>query len=184
MKKAFKDKLLLTGSLMASQQEDSRLPISEASGSGYEGDLIITALKSNPTFPIYNANGTYYQHTTDQRNAVAMMNLVDDKVNTLRVVGNFSAEYEIIKGLKYKLNVGLDRTNAERRVNQDQQLSYLSNKGQANINGIIANNKLIENYITYMTQIGKDHSFNFLLGHSYQNFNGTANNIFVNGFTV
>lgn len=182
--KAFNDKLLLTGSLMASQQEDSRLPISEASGSGYEGDLIITALKSNPTFPIFNADGTYYQHTTDQRNAVAMMNLVDDKVNTLRVVGNFSAEYEIIKGLKYKLNVGLDRTNAERRVNQDQQLSYLSNKGQANINGLIANNKLIENYITYMTQVGKDHSFNFLLGHSYQNFNGTANNIFVNGFTV
>ncbi len=182
--KAFNDKLFLTGSLMASQQEDSRLPISEANGSGYEGDLIITALKSNPTFPIYNADGTYYQHSTDQRNAVAMMNLVDDKVNTIRVIANFSAEYEIVKGLKYKLNVGLDRTNAERRVNQDQQLSYLSNKGQANINGIIANNKLIENYITYMAQIGKDHSFNFLLGHSYQNFNGTTNNIFVNGFTV
>lgn len=182
--KAFNDRLLLTGSLMASQQEDSRLPISEASGSGYEGDLIITALKSNPTFPIRNADGTYYQHTTDQRNPVAMMNLVDDKVNTLRVVANVSAEYEIIKGLKYKLNIGLDRTNAERRVNQDQQLSYLSNKGQANINGIIANNKLIENYITYATQIGKDHSFNFLLGHSYQNFNGTSSNIFVNGFTV
>lgn len=182
--KAFNDKLLLTASLLASQQEDSRMPISEASGSGYEGDLIITALKSNPTFPIFNANGTYYQHTTDQRNAVAMMNLVDDKVNTLRVVGNFSAEYEIIKGLKYKVNVGLDRTNAERRVNQDQQLSYLSNKGQANINGIIANNKLIENYVTYSTKLGTDHSFNFLLGHSYQNFNGTSNNVYVDGFTV
>jgi iron complex outermembrane receptor protein len=182
--KAFNDKLLLTGSLMASQQEDSRLPISEASGSGYEGDLIITALKSNPTFPIYNADGTYYQHTTDQRNPVAMMNLVDDKVNTIRVVANVSAEYEIIKGLKYKLNIGLDRANAERRVNQDQQLSYLSNKGEANINGIIANNKLIENYITYATEFNKIHSFNFLLGHSYQNFNGTSNNTNVKGFTV
>ena len=182
--KAFSDKLLLTASLLASQQEDSRMPISEASGSGYEGDLIITALKSNPTFPIYNANGTYYQHTTDQRNPVAMMNLVDDKVNTLRVVANMSAEYEIIKGLKYKLNVGLDRTNAERRVNQDQQLSYLSNKGEAYINGIIANNKLIENYVTYATKIGKEHSFNFLLGHSYQDFNGTSSNSKVDGFTV
>jgi len=182
--KAFADKLLLTASMLASQQEDSRMPISEASGSGYEGDLIITALKSNPTFPIYNADGTYYQHTTDQRNPVAMMNLVDDKVNTLRVVANMSAEYEIIKGLKYKLNVGLDRANAERRVNQDQQLSYLSNKGEANINGIIANNKLIENYITYATKIGKEHSFNFLLGHSYQNFNGTSNNSNIKGFTV
>ena len=182
--KGFKDKLLLTGSLVASQQQDSRIPISEANGSGYEGDLVITSLKSNPTFPVYNADGTYYQHSLDQRNPVAMMNLVDDQVNTLRVLANFSGEYEIIKGLKYKLNFGLDRTNAERRVNQNKQLSYLSNKGEANINNIIANNKLIENYLTYATKINEDHSFNFLLGHSYQNFNGITNNTNVQGFTV
>ena len=183
-KKAFNDKLLLTGSLVASQQQDSRIPISEVNGSGYEGDLIITSLKSNPTFPIYNANGTYYQHSLDQRNPVAMMNLVDDQTNTLRVLGNVSGEYEIIKGLKYKVNIAWDRTNAERRVNQNQQLSYLSNKGEANINNIIANNRLIENYITYMTKIAQDHSFNFLLGYSYQNFNGITNNTDVQGFVV
>jgi len=182
--KAFNDKLLLTASLMASQQEDARMPISEASGSGYEGDLIITALKSNPTFPIYNADGTYFQYTTAQRNPVAMMNLVDDRTNTLRVVANISAEYEIIKGLKYKLNIGLDKANAERRVNQDNQLTYLANHGQANINSLTATNKLIENYVTYATKFGADHSFNFLLGHSYQNFSGNTNNLYVYGFTV
>lgn len=182
--KAFNDRLLLTASLVASKQEDSRVPISEANGSGYEGDLIISALKSNPTFPIRNADGTYYQHSLDQRNAVAMMNLVDDKVNTLRVLANVSAEVEIMKGLKYKLNIGLDRTNAERRVNQNKQLSYLSNKGEANINNIAANNMLVENYITYLTKIGSDHSFNFLLGHSYQNFKGTSNSTNVKGFVV
>jgi len=182
--KAFNDRLLLTASLVASKQEDSRVPISEANGSGYEGDLIITALKSNPTFPVFNADGSYYQHSLDQRNAVAMMNLVDDKVNTLRVLANVSAEIEIIKGLKYKLNVGLDRANVERRVNQNKQLTYLSNKGEANINGIIANNMLIENYITYLTKIGQNHSFNFLLGHSYQDFNGNSHNTDVQGFVV
>lgn len=182
--KAFNDKLLLTGSIVASQQQDRRLPISEASGSGYEGDLIISALKSNPTFPVFNTDGTYFQRATDQRNPVAMMNLVDDQVNTLRVLGNLSAEFEIMNGLKYKLNVGLDRTNAERRVNQNKQLSYLSNKGEANINNIIANNRLIENYITYTTKINSEHTFNFLLGHSYQNFNGITNNTDVQGFEV
>ncbi len=182
--KGLNDKLLLTGSLVASQQTDSRVPISESTGSGYEGDLVITALKSNPTFPIYNADGTYYQHTNDQRNPVAMMNLVDDKVNTLRVLANISAEYEIVKGLKYKVNIGWDRTNAERRVNQNKQLSYLSNKGEANINNIIATNRLIENYITYTTKIAEDHSFNFLLGHSYQTFSGISNNTNVKGFEV
>lgn len=182
--KAFNDRLLLTASLIASEQDDSRLPISEASGSGYEGDLIITALKSNPTFPIFNADGTYYQHTTDQRNTVAMMNLVDDKIATLRVLSNVSAEIEIITGLKYKLNFGMDRTNAERRVNQNKQLSYLSNKGEANINNITAKNMLVENYITYLRKFGKDHSFNFLLGHSYQDFKGNSHNTNVKGFVV
>lgn len=182
--KAFNDRLFLTASLVASKQEDSRVPISEANGSGYEGDLIISALKSNPTFPIHNADGSYYQHSLDQRNAVAMMNLVDDKVNTLRVLANVSAEAEIMNGLKYKLNIGLDRANAERRVNQNKQLSYLSNKGEANLNNIIANNMLVENYITYLTKIGQDHSFNFLLGHSYQNFSGTTNSTNVKGFVV
>jgi iron complex outermembrane receptor protein len=181
--KAFNDKLLVTGSLVASQQQDSRKPISEAAGSGYEGDLIISALKLNPTFPVKNADGTYFQHSLTQRNPVAMMNLVDDQVNTIRLLGNLSAEFEITKGLKYKLNIGLDRANAERRVNQNKQLSYLSNKGEANINNIIANNRLIENYITYTTKMDV-HSFNFLLGHSYQNFNGITNNTDVQGFVV
>lgn len=182
--KAFNDRLLLTGGLTVSQQGDSRVPISEANGSGYEGDLIITSLKSNPTFPVYNADGSYYQHSFDQRNPVAMMNLVDDQTNTLRVLSNVSAEYEIIKGLKYKLNIGLDRAAAERRVNQDKELSYLSNKGEANINNIVSTNMLIENYLTYLTKIGEDHSFNFLLGYSYQDFKGTSNNTNVKGFDV
>lgn len=182
--KGLNDRLLVTGSLVASQQTDSRVPISESTGSGYEGDLIISALKSNPTFPIFNPDGTYYQHSLDQRNPVAMMNLVDDKTNNLRILANMSAEFEIIDGLKYKVNIGWDRANVERRVNQDKQLTYLSNKGEANINHIIANNRLIENYITYDTKIGLDHSFNFLLGHSYQTFNGTTNNTGVKGFVV
>lgn len=182
--KAFNDRLLLTGSLIASQQMDSRMPITEASGSGYEGDLIISSLKLNPTFPIYNTDGTYYQHSLDQRNPVAMMNLIDDKTNTTRILANISAELEIIKNLKYKMNIGLDKTVAERRVNQNQQLSYLPNKGEANINGISADNKLIESYLTYMTKLNNKHNFNFLLGHSYQTINATSNNLNVKGFVV
>jgi iron complex outermembrane receptor protein len=182
--KAFNDKLLLSGSLTASNQQDSRVPISDQKGSGYEGDLIITALKSNPTFPIHNADGTYYQHSLDQRNAVAMMNLVSDKTNTDRVLANLSAEVDLAPGLKYKLNIGLDRTNAERRVNQNQQLNYLSNKGEANISNITAKNRLIENYVTYNTKINENNRFDFLLGHSYQVVGATSHSTYVNGFSV
>lgn len=180
----FDGKLNLGATLIASHVKDLRSPITEQDGSGYEGDLILSALKSNPTYPIYKEDGSYYQHAQDQRNAVAMLDLVDDVTLTDRVIFNASAEYEIIKDLKYKLNIGLDRTVAERRVNQDQELSYLVNKGEANINGVSANNKLIENYLTYVTTLNDDHRFNFLAGHAYQAIKFTTTEMNVNGFEV
>ena len=180
--KAFKDRLLLTANLITSHVEDFRSPISETGG--FEGDLILTALKLNPTYPIKNPDGTYYQHSQDQRNPVAMLNLVDDITQTDRILANMSAEMEISKDLKYKLNVGFDRTVAERRVNQNKALTYLANKGEADINGVSANNRLIENYLTYLKSFGTAHTFNFLLGHAYQymKVSNTENN--VNGFIV
>jgi iron complex outermembrane receptor protein len=180
---AFNGKLKLDGNLTVSHIEDQRAPItSGASGGGYEGDLILTALKLNPTYPVFNQDGTYYQNAVDQRNPVAMLNLVDDQTQTDRILANVAAEYEIIKNFKYKFNLGFDRTNAERRVNQNKQLSYLSNKGEADINNITANNRLVNNYFTYLTKIGDDHSFNFLLGHEYQYVKVTTHNTHVNGF--
>ncbi len=183
--KAFNGRLNLAGNLTASHIKDSRAPIADAeSGSGFEGDLILSALKLNPTFPIYNQDGSYYQHAIDQRNPVAMINLIDDETQTDRILTNMTAELEIAKDLKYKLNVGLDRTDAERRVNQNQQLTYLSNKGEADINNITANNTLVENYLTYLKDLGEDHSFNFLLGHAYQLIKVTTHNTNVTGFEV
>ncbi|WP_159517304.1 TonB-dependent receptor [Sunxiuqinia indica] len=182
--KAFDDRLNLTGVLIASHVEDTRAPITEAEGSGFEGDLILSALQLNPTFPVKNEDGTYYQHSTEKRNPVAMLNLVDDITQTDRILANISADFKITNNLTYKINVGLDRTVAERRVNQNQDLSYLSNKGEADINGVSATNRLIENYITYLRDIGDDHSFNFLLGHAYQGFKGTTTEMNVKGFEV
>ncbi|KAF0237935.1 MAG: TonB-linked outer membrane protein SusC/RagA [Prolixibacteraceae bacterium] len=179
---AFNGRLNLVGSLIASHIEDYRAPISETGG--FEGDLILTSLKLNPTYPIYKADGSYYQHDKDQRNPVAMINLVNDVTQTDRILANMSAEFEIANNLKYKLNIGLDRTIAERRVNQDKQLNYLSNKGEADINGITANNRLAENYVTYLKNFGDGHSFNFLAGHAYQYIKVTSSEINVNGFEV
>ena len=182
--KAFDGKLNVTASLIASHITDDRAPITEASGAGYEGDLILTVLKTNPTYPIYNEDGSYYQHANDQRNAVAMIDLVDDETQTDRIISNLSAEYEILKNLKYKINLGFDRTSAERRVNQNKELSYLVNKGEADINNITANNRLVENYVTYQRDINEDHSLNFLAGHAYQFFKISTSEMNVNGFEV
>jgi len=179
---SFNNRLNIVAGIIASHVEDLRVPISETGG--FEGDVILTALKSNPTYPIRNEDGTYFQYSKDQRNPVAMINLVDDITQTDRILANFSAELEIIKNLKYKLNIGFDRTNAERSVNQDQELSYMVNKGEANINKITANNRLVENYFTYSVKVHDEHNFNFLVGHAYQNIKVSTNEMRVYGFEV
>ncbi|NJK98385.1 MAG: TonB-dependent receptor, partial [Bacteroidales bacterium] len=180
--KAFKNKLLLTGNLIASHMKDRRAPIGETGG--YEGDVILTALKLNPTYPIFENDGSYFQYSTTQRNPLAMLNLTNDITLTDHILGNISGEFEILKGLKYKLNVGFDRATAERRVNQDNELTYLSNNGEANINSISANNRLIENYVTYTTSFGDNHDLTLLGGHAYQYFLVNGSELNVNGFTV
>lgn len=182
--KLFEDKLSLVGNLIVSHSEDERVPIGETGG--YEGDVILNALKLNPTHPIYNDDGSYYQiaSSTSQRNPLAMCYLNDDITNTDRIVGNISGEFEIVKGLNYKLNIGFDRAVAERRVNQSNELNYMPNNGEADINSITASNRLIENYITYDKTFEEDHHFTFLLGHAYQFFKTYGSNLNVDGFTV
>ncbi len=180
--KLFDDRLKLSGNLIVSHNEDTRVPIGETGG--YEGDVILTSLKLNPTYPIFNDDGSYYQYSTTQRNPLAMIHLTSDVTATDRIVGNISGEIEIFKGLKYKLNVGLDRAIAERKVNQYKELSFLTTKGEADINTITANSRLVENYVTYDKQIGSDHHLTILAGHAYQFFKTTGSTINVNGFEV
>ena len=110
--KAFDNKVNITGSLIASHVEDTRAPITEAAGSGFEGDLILSALKLNPTFPIKNEDGTYYQHSVSTRNPVAMIDLVDDITQTDRILGNLSVDIQLAKNLNYKLNLGVDQVGS------------------------------------------------------------------------
>ncbi len=179
---AFGGKLKLQGTLIASHVEDSRAPIGETGG--FEGDLILTALKLNPTFPVYDEDGNYYQHTIDQRNPVAMLNLTNDVTRTNRILTNMSAELELMPTLTYKLNIGLDRSVAERKVNQGYELNYLTNNGEANVNSISANNRLIENFVTWNVDLNDRHRLNVLAGHAYQFFKVSGTRLRVFGFEV
>lgn len=180
--KLFEGRLEISSNLTASRTTDNRVPISETGG--FEGDVLMTALKLNPTFPIRNQDGTYYQHTKDTRNPVAMIDLTDDETNTDRILGNISATLEIINGLDYKMTLGIDHSSATRRVSQNKELSYLVNDGTADIATIELDNTIIENYFTYKRKMGENHDFNFLIGHSFQKFRNRGHDLFVDGFTV
>jgi len=181
-KKLFDDKLKITTNMALSRTVDSRVPIGETGG--YEGDVLISALRGNPTFPVFNPDGTYLQYSQTYRNPVAMINLTNDHTYTDRVLANATASYQIIKGLTYKVNLGIDHTNATRKVSENDQLSYLVNGGQASISNMEMTNLLMENYLTYDKQLDKNNHLTVLVGQSYQRFDNNGNNLYVDGFHV
>jgi len=168
-KKFINNKLTLASNINLADNRDANVPITESSGS--DGDLLGNILKSNPTLPTHNADGTFYQPRITNPNPLAFIALSRDDTKTLRAVGNASAEYEFIKGVKFKTVLGFDKSTSARKAAYSKDLAVFDvyNLGRAHFYDVDADSKLWENYFTLDREFGKT-SFNALLGYSYQEF--------------
>lgn len=170
-KKFINDKLKVASNVTFAKTTDAGAPITESAG--YEGDAWANALKGNPTWPTYNADGTVFQSGKNgEPSPLAMILLTDDQTNTLRILGNINAELNITNNLTFKTVLGFDNTGSSRKNAMSKDL----NAGQANfglgrlyVTDNEAANKLWENYFTYTKTFGKV-DFTGLLGYSYQQF--------------
>jgi len=174
-KKFLNDKLTVSTSFTVAETHDDQVPITV--NSGFEGDLWGNALKQAPSNPIYSSTDPsgYFQLANTEPNPVAMLNLSKIYTNSLRSLGSISAEYEIIKGLKFKTLYGFDYTITEQRAAYSKLLNVtgIYNNGRAYIRDNRQVNNLWENYFTYEKKFGAV-NFTGLLGYSYQNFNTQA----------
>lgn len=129
------------------------------------GSAIGDAISNNPTYPAYDPNGRIAAYLLFN-NPLLTFELDKDNTITNRVIGNISPSFQIIKGLTYKLNFGIDNSTSTRDI---QSLPYLQPQrdGRLETYNFINRNSLIENYLTYDFSI-KDHKFSTLAGHSYQ----------------
>ena len=123
---------------------------------GYYGGVFTNICKMNPTLPVYNDDGSYYEYaTTDKRNPVALLNEIDDISEVLRVFFNGTVEYEFIPGFTGKVNVGLDRSATSRGVYQPTILPYAATfGGRADVRNNDRQSVLFESTLNYRTDIG------------------------------
>ncbi|WP_237390572.1 SusC/RagA family TonB-linked outer membrane protein [Fulvivirga sediminis] len=127
--------------------------------------VIGDALVANPTYAAYDAEGNpaYYG---DVSNPLIQLEQYDDITSTDRIIGSISPSLEIIKGLTYKLNLGVDVS----RTTRDEQYipnSRYDQEGRLNSTFYDRDNTLLEHYLTYdFTKEG--HHANILAGYSYQ----------------
>lgn len=164
------DRLKVSTQLTLASTRDNGAPVTD--NSGFEGDLIGSALKANPTLPVRNPDGTFYQVTTNEPNPAAILAFSKDYTNTIRGLGNVAAELTIVKGLSFKTVLGFDKSMSARKTafSRDLFVSGIKDKGRLYLNDIETSNTLWENYFTYDKELGTTAKLNALLGYSYQSF--------------
>ncbi len=190
--KLINDKLKLEANITYSKTENSYAPLSN--NAGFQGSLLGAALQFNPTNPVYNADGSFYQ-PGDQRNPSQMLAYFSDNDYINRFLGNFSASYQITKDLSYKVVLGLDNSKSQRTSFADPRLGTGAYGGTVNIFGkdygnqiqgngrttrqnLETKSQLVEHYLTYDKIFNNKHAVNAIAGYSYQSFQNRYNGSF------
>lgn len=147
------------------------------------------AIKSAPYNPVYNsANLGGYQGPNsagdgqDSENPVRILELGNAVNNTFSLIGNVFGEYEILEGLKFKTQVGLDyyKGNSDRFVPSynDDSLGGTHQQAFAQItkNTTSGQTIIFTNSLNYNKTIAEVHNFEvLLLAEKFQNKSNLVN---------
>lgn len=175
-RKFIDDRLNIEVQFTVANNHDDNVPVT--TNSGFEGDLVGNVLKANPTQPVRDENGDFVQRGITEPNPIALIYLSESFTNTLRTLGNLSAEFTIIEGLNFKSVGGFDRSFSSRTdaFSRDLVAAQVDGIGRLYINDIEVSNLLWENYFTYNKDVGDNNSISALLGYSYQSFERSGKN--------
>lgn len=188
------NKIKIGNSLTVSYTDNDRLRNTGAARSDggeqnflFGSPVLTTAHARSPATPIRDpVSGEYSFDTLAPLfpNPVAMAEAQEIVNNTARVIGNVFAEYEIIKGLRFRTQLGTD----VRYENEDFFLPPFPDQKQGNGTGraSVRNfNELLwlsENYLAYDFTLGENHNFQTLAGASFQESQWESSFAYVAGF--
>ncbi|WP_336065368.1 SusC/RagA family TonB-linked outer membrane protein [Mesoflavibacter sp. CH_XMU1404-2] len=137
---------------------------------------IISLLQAIPTMPVYDSSRKGgYGGTTElaQRaislNVIGFNNLITNTNQRNRFLGNVWGEFEILKGLKYKINVSADKLIwNDRYYNPPSNLGwyYVTENAEArmSLNNGNVTRTILNNTLTYETTIADKHKIDVLVG--------------------
>jgi len=165
--------------LTASETKDDGVPTSDDGGSN--GQLIIHTLMANPTRNVFDANGNYTNFNMNAHyNPAYLLSIYEDRTRTTRVLANTDVSFRIVKGLEYKLNLGIDRSVGERNTTIYKNLTDLNPNGRYVQYNLDSKSTLLEHYLTYNLLADK-HKIEVLGGFSYQKFERGGNSFSIDG---
>lgn len=190
----FNDKVVLDLALTTSIVRD--VYVQNTDDAGFQGNLIGAAIQANPTYPIRDAQGRYFNpdgwdntafrdktvfrpNGNSFRNPVSMLEGVDDVGDTRRTLANFGATWKIVKGLSFKTTFAVDAATSERRTSvlknlpgfglREVVVDSVQYTGLGVIQNRVTGSQLSEQTLTYNGKVGIG-TLDALAGFSYQRF--------------
>ena len=153
---------------------------------------IAQSLNENPTYPVYNTNGTYFQHRVQfdlQWNPVANVYQNTFNKKEKRFLGAVNAAYHILPSLTASVTYSLTKNDALGGSFADindyfQQVQ--GTNGEASRSEDNTTNNVLETTLGYDKGFG-DHHLNVIAGYSYQDifnegFNAGNNTFLTNAY--
>jgi TonB-linked SusC/RagA family outer membrane protein len=152
--------------------------------------LLEHAIKMAPYLPVYNKDnlGGFQGPTSavdgqDAENPVRIMELNKRKLNTLDILGNIYAELELVKGLKYRSNIGLQDErildNQFYPTFNDDNLGGATHRATfatVNKNQAAYSSFLFTNSLNYELTLAEKHNFELLALTEYSAVNSRVQN--------
>lgn len=157
-------------------------PFNGSNSKAVFGGALTSLLTTIPTIPVYDPNrlgGYGGADNTTQRaitlNVIGLNNLLKNESDRDRFIGNFWGELEIVKNLKYKLNMSFDRGQEEGfafEPKYDLGWYYLNNTSYLYRRIGTSKTLLLENTLNYRFVKDK-HAVEALAGYTYQKDKGS-----------
>jgi TonB-dependent starch-binding outer membrane protein SusC len=172
---AFEDRLRLGLNLNASQVRNDYAP-TENTG-GFTGTIFTNMLVMNPTHPVLLAepvgNQRFFEIAPGAptvRNPVAIAEQIDDDGISTRILGNVTADFDVLPSLTAQFNVGTDRSEGSRNAYYPR-ISPLgaTTGGQAIVSQRSNFTTTFQSYLTYRLNRGFN-DFDILGGYEFTSF--------------
>jgi TonB-dependent starch-binding outer membrane protein SusC len=163
---ALDDKLRLSGNLMTSFENNDY----EDYGGWGKSDIIYQAISRNPTDPVLNDDGSYYQTSRvfNYENPLAIINEITNNRDAKRMLGNFRADYTFMPGLVGSVNTGYMRNDHTSNYFRPANLYASADNGFSKKSYENSTQKLIEITANYNKVLKEVHNLDVLAGYSWQ----------------
>lgn len=151
------------------------------------GGLFERIFEASPLISPFAADGSYIRSVNSPGmvayiNPLAQFKLTNDNYKTTRILGNGYFNYEFIKDLTFKANVGVDKGGETRNYYQSGVVSSTVNNPTGISSSIDNGSYTAEAYLNFNKTIHEDHHIEILGGYSAQKFSQTSNTITGLGF--